>query len=139
MHFPLAVPLRWQQTSAPLHPTKQEPVAEPDQLARPLRTGKVGAWDSTIWPLSQKDSWARDAERGLRVTWPGLGRWGRRKPAAAAGVRTKGRHKGNTGIREIKGERKRRRIEIKRERREWESKKEEETHRRRHKDKDRDR
>lgn len=57
-------------------PPKQEPVAEPDQLARPLRTGKVGAWDATIWLLSQKDSWAGGAERGLWVTWPRRGRWG---------------------------------------------------------------
>lgn len=82
------------------HPPKQEPVAEPDQLAGPLRTGKVGAWDSTIWPLSQKDSWAGDAERGLWVTWLRPGRWGPGKPAAAVGVRTKGGHKEDTGIRD---------------------------------------
>lgn len=81
-------------------PPKQEPVAEPDQLAGPLRTGKVGAWDSTIWPLSQKDSWAGDAERGLWVTWLRPGRWGPGKPAAALGVRTKGGHKEDTGIRD---------------------------------------
>lgn len=77
VHFPLAGLPQMAGDQHPLLP-KQELVAEPDQLAGPLRTGEVGDWDSTIWPHSQKNSWAGGAERELWVTWPRSEKWGPR-------------------------------------------------------------
>lgn len=49
---------------------RQEPVAEPDQLVRTLRTGKRGPGTPPSGPWARKASLAGDSERGLGVTWP---------------------------------------------------------------------
>ena len=104
VHFPLVGPP--QVAGAQLSPTlpKQELVAEPDQLVRPPETGKEGARDSTIWPLSQEGQLA-EALQEDSVMWPRPGRWGSRKAAVAAGMGDKGKDMRRTqGKGEIKGE-----------------------------------